>query len=32
MGFGRLVKFKPWETLPALSAWRDRMASRPGLA
>lgn len=32
MGFGRLVKFKPWETLPALAGWRERMASRPGLS
>jgi glutathione S-transferase len=32
LGFGRLVKFKPWETLPALAEWRERMQARPGLA
>jgi glutathione S-transferase len=31
LGFGRIVKFKPWEDLPNLAAWRTRMAERPGL-
>jgi len=32
LGFGRLMKFKPWEALPALDAWRLRMSERPGLS
>ncbi|MDZ4762783.1 MAG: glutathione S-transferase family protein [Alphaproteobacteria bacterium] len=32
MGFGRTVKFKPWETLPHIAEWRGRMNARPGLA
>lgn len=32
LGFGRVMKFKPWETRANLAAWRDRMAERPGLA
>lgn len=32
MGFGRIVKFKPWESRPALAAWRDRVAAVPGLS
>lgn len=32
LGFGRVMKFKPWETYANLAAWRDRMAERPGLA
>jgi glutathione S-transferase len=32
LGFGRIVKFKPWEELPHLAAWRERMLARPGLA
>lgn len=31
MGFGRIVKFKPWETHANLAAWRERMLERPGL-
>jgi glutathione S-transferase len=31
LGFGKIVKFKPWEDLPNLAAWRTRMADRPGL-
>jgi glutathione S-transferase len=31
LGFGRMMKFRPWEELPALSAWRDRVAARPGM-
>jgi glutathione S-transferase len=32
LGFGRLMKFKPWEQLPALDEWRNRMNERPGLS
>ncbi len=32
LGFGRIVKFKPWEEHRNLAAWRDRMLARPGLA
>lgn len=31
MGFGRIVKFRPWETHTNLAAWRERMLERPGL-
>ncbi len=31
-GFGRIVKFKPWETRPALNAWRERVAAIPGMS
>jgi glutathione S-transferase len=31
LGFGKLVKYKPWEELPALGAWRERMLHRPSL-
>jgi glutathione S-transferase len=31
LGFGRLVKFKPWEEHANLAAWRERMVARPGL-
>lgn len=31
-GFGRVMKFKPWETLPNLNRWREEMLARPGLA
>jgi glutathione S-transferase len=31
-GFGRMIKFRPWETRPHLNAWRDRVAARPGMA
>jgi len=30
LGFGRLVKFKPWEEHANLNAWRERMTARPG--
>ena len=32
MGFGKLVKFKPWEEHANLNAWRERVSARPGLA
>jgi hypothetical protein len=32
MGLGRIVKFRPWEDLPNLRDWRERMLARPGLA
>jgi glutathione S-transferase len=32
LGLGRIVKFKPWEELPNLAAWRERVSERPGLA
>jgi glutathione S-transferase len=32
LGFGRLVKFKPWEEHASLAAWRERMSARPSLA
>ena len=32
MGFGRVVKFRPWDEHPNLAAWRERMLARPGLA
>lgn len=31
MGFGRIVKFKPWEEHPNIAAWRERVSARPGL-
>jgi glutathione S-transferase len=31
-GFGRVVKFRPWEELSNLREWRERMLARPGLA
>lgn len=31
LGFGRLVRFKPWEDHAALGAWRQRMSDRPGM-
>lgn len=31
-GLGRIVKFKPWETRPALAEWRDRIAAVPGMS
>lgn len=31
LGFGKIMKFKPWEELPSLAAWRTRMGERPGL-
>ncbi len=32
LGFGRLVKFKPWEEHANIAAWRERMLARPALA
>jgi glutathione S-transferase len=32
LGFGRVMKFRPWEELANLAAWRERMLARPGLA
>lgn len=32
LGFGRVMKFRPWEELPNLNTWRERMLGRPGLA
>lgn len=32
LGFGRLVKYRPWEDLGPLNAWRTRMLERPALA
>jgi glutathione S-transferase len=32
LGFGRIVKFRPWEEHANLHAWRERMLARPGLA
>jgi glutathione S-transferase len=31
LGFGKIVKFKPWETMPNLAAWRERIGQRPGM-
>lgn len=31
-GFGRVVKFRPWEEFKNLNDWRERMLARPGLA
>lgn len=32
LGFGRVMKFKPWEEHANLAPWRERMLARPGLA
>ncbi len=32
LGFGKVMKFKPWKEHAALNDWRDRMLARPGLA
>lgn len=32
LGFGRVVKFKPWEEHANIAAYRERMLARPGLA
>lgn len=32
LGFGKIVKFKPWEEHANLAAWRERVSARPGLA
>lgn len=31
-GFGRVVKYRPWDDHANLRDWRDRMLARPGLA
>ncbi|MEZ5938084.1 MAG: glutathione S-transferase [Hyphomonadaceae bacterium] len=31
-GFGRAVRYKPWEEHANLNAWRERMLARPALA
>jgi glutathione S-transferase len=31
LGFGRIVKFKPWEEHANIADWRTRMLERPGL-
>ena len=31
LGFGRIMKYRPWEDAPNLAAWRERMEARPGL-
>lgn len=31
-GFGRIVKFKPWETRENLNAWREKVAAMPGMS
>jgi glutathione S-transferase len=32
MGFGRVMKYRPWEEHKNLADWRERMLMRPGLA
>lgn len=32
LGFGRVMKYRPWEEHSSLAAWRERMLARPGLA
>ncbi len=32
MGFGRVMKYRPWEEHKNLADWRERMLTRPGLA
>ena len=32
LGFGRVMKFKPWETREHLAAYRDKLLARPGLS
>jgi glutathione S-transferase len=32
MGFGRVMKYRPWEEHANLRDWRERMLARPGLA
>ena len=31
MGFGKIVKFRPWEEYANIADWRDRVSGRPGL-
>jgi glutathione S-transferase len=32
MGFGRVVKYRPWDEHANIAAWRERMTARPGLS
>jgi glutathione S-transferase len=32
MGFGKIVKFRPWEEFANIAAWRERVSGKPGLA
>jgi glutathione S-transferase len=32
MGFGKIVKFRPWDEHTNIAAWRERVSGRPGLA
>lgn len=32
LGFGRVLKYRPWEEHPNLGAWREKMLLRPALA
>ena len=32
LGFGRIVKYRPWEEFGNIGAYRDRLLARPGLA
>jgi glutathione S-transferase len=32
LGFGRIMKYRPWETMPNLAAWREKITARPGMA
>lgn len=32
LGFGRIVKYRPWEEFSNLAAYRERLLARPGLA
>jgi glutathione S-transferase len=32
MGFGKIVKFRPWEEHANIAAWRERVSGRAGLA
>lgn len=31
MGFGKIVKFRPWDEHANIAAWRERVSARPGL-
>jgi glutathione S-transferase len=31
LGFGKVVKFRPWEEHANIAAWRERVSARPGL-
>ena len=32
LGFGRIVKYRPWDELKNIAAYRERLLARPGLA